>query len=209
MCRHDGIVRQQGDQDMSNQGDYGQQGGYQQGGYGQQGYGQQGGGYQQGGYQQGGYGQQGYGQQQGGYGQGGYQQGGYGPGYGQGQGQLRNGYGTTALVLGIVGLLISFIPFVGVIGAICGLIAIVFGFLGLGRVKRNEANNRGLAIAGIVTGILAIVITVLYFAVFGAFVNEADNYVDCINKIDAPVNSTEYDNAVSDCADDFNFGNNN
>jgi hypothetical protein len=80
----------------------------------------------------------------------------------------------------------------------------VFGFLGLGRVKRREANNRGLAIAGIVTGILAIVITVLWFAAFGAAFNEFDNLGDCISNIDAPVGSEQYDNEYQDCLSDFN-----
>lgn len=174
---------------MSNQGEYGQ-GGHQQGGYGQQG-----------GYQQPGYGQPSYGYQRPGYGYGyGYGQGGYGQGHG-----LRNGFGVAALVTGIVGLLVSFVPLVGIIGGISGLVAIVFGFLALGRVKRGEANNRGAAVAGIVTGILAIVITALWLAFWGSVFNKGDNYFDCVANIDAPPNTGEYNSQLKDCASGFNF----
>lgn len=95
------------------------------------------------------------------YPQGGYQQGGYGQGgYGQGAGDqhrpLRNGFGITALVLGIVSIPAGFVA----VGIVFGIVAVVFGFLGRGRAKRGEANNGGLAVAGVVTGIIGILIGV-------------------------------------------------
>lgn len=111
----------------------------------------------QGGYQQSSYPQGGY--QQGGYGQGGYPQ-----GAGDQHRPLRNGFGIAALVLGILSIPAGFV----VVGIVFGIAAVVFGFLGRGRVKRGEANNGGLAIAGVVTGILGILIGIgaLVFFVF-------------------------------------------
>lgn len=121
-----------------------------------------GGGFQEG---QGGY--QGQGAPQAGQG-GGYPapppgQGGYpaqGPGqYGYGGapvGRPLNGMGIAALVLGILALLTGFF----LIGGLLGLIAIILGFIGRGRAKRGEATNGGMALAGIITGLLGLLITI-------------------------------------------------
>jgi hypothetical protein len=126
-------------------------------------------------------GQQPYGQQQ--YGQP-YQQPQYGQPYQQQQygsvqrGPARNGLGIAALVLGILGLLTSWL----VIGAVPGLIAIVLGAIGLGRVKRGEANNRGMAITGIVLGVLSLIVAAVVIAVGASFINSETgrNLTECI-----------------------------
>ena len=46
-----------------------------------------------------------------------------------------------------------------------GLAAIVLGVLGRGRAKRGEATNGGMALAGIVLGVLGLLLTAL--AAFG------------------------------------------
>ncbi len=68
---------------------------------------------------------------------------------------MRNGPGTAALVLGIIAVVLCW-TVVG--GIVLGLLAVIFGFVGRGRVKRGEANNRRGANAGIVTGIIGIVL---------------------------------------------------
>ncbi|NBM15306.1 DUF4190 domain-containing protein [Streptomyces sp. GC420] len=80
------------------------------------------------------------------------------PGY-QGWGvypQPQNGYGTAAMVLGIVAVCL-FCAYG--LGMILGVLAIVFGILGRKRVRRGEATNPGQAVAGIVLGVVSIVIT--------------------------------------------------
>jgi len=74
----------------------------------------------------------------------------------------QNGLGTAAMWLGIAGLALVITVALGVV---CGLLAIVFGFIGRSRVKRGLATNRGHATAGIVTGIVAILASAvaLYF----------------------------------------------
>jgi hypothetical protein len=80
----------------------------------------------------------------------------------------RNGYGTTALVVGIIGLVFCWVP---VFGIILAGIAILFGILGLGRVKRGEATNHGHGVTGVVLGSIAaligIIVTAATFAVAG------------------------------------------
>ena len=60
-----------------------------------------------------------------------------------------------ALVLGIFALLSSFI----VVGGLLGVVAIILGIVGRGRVKRGEANNGGMALAGIILGVLSLLVS--------------------------------------------------
>ncbi|MDQ2839265.1 MAG: DUF4190 domain-containing protein [Actinomycetota bacterium] len=62
-----------------------------------------------------------------------------------------------ALVLGILGLVTS-ITVVG--GIIFGLLGIVLGIVASRRARRGEAGGRGMAIAGIVTGALGLIVVV-------------------------------------------------
>lgn len=64
----------------------------------------------------------------------------------------QNGMGTAALVLGLIGL-----PF----GCIFGILAIIFGAVGMQRANAGLATNRGVAMAGLVIGIVGTVIWTL------------------------------------------------
>ena len=65
-----------------------------------------------------------------------------------------NGMGTAALIFGILGL-VQCIPFIG------GILAIVFGRIGINKAKRGEATNGGMAKVGFWLGIAGIVISVI------------------------------------------------
>lgn len=82
--------------------------------------------------------------------------------------QRGNGAAVASLVLGIVGVVFLFFPFVGVL---LGILAIVFAYMGF---KRAEASGtgRGLAIAGLVLGIISTVFGVLLLAVFREVVEQ-------------------------------------
>ena len=77
------------------------------------------------------------------------------------------GLGTAALVLGIVAVVFSFIPLVGIIAWPIGITGLILGFVGLARVNRREATNRGVAIAGLITSGAALVICVLWLVGIG------------------------------------------
>lgn len=70
----------------------------------------------------------------------------------------QNGSGTAALIFGILGL-IQCIPFIG------GILAIVFGRIGINKAKAGLATNGGTAKAGFWLGIVGIVISVVSTAV--------------------------------------------
>jgi hypothetical protein len=92
----------------------------------------------------------------------------------------RNGFGTTALVLGILAVVGS-ITVVG--GILLGVVAIVFGALGRSRAKRGEANNGGLATAGLILGIVAVVLSAALVAVGVSLFNSdsGKKLQDCLN----------------------------
>jgi len=64
----------------------------------------------------------------------------------------RNGMGTAALVVGVVALVLVVLILFAPLGAFLGLVALVLGIVGLVRANRGQADNRGQAVAGLVTG---------------------------------------------------------
>jgi hypothetical protein len=65
-----------------------------------------------------------------------------GPGYYPPQPPPQNGFGTAAFVLGLLGLLFSFVPIIGVIAWPLVLLALIFAGIGLSRVRAHRATNQ-------------------------------------------------------------------
>lgn len=88
------------------------------------------------------------------------------PGYPSPLATRKNWMGITSLVLSLLSLLTG-------ITAIAG---IVFGHLSLSAVKRGEANNRGVGLAGLIIGYiffaLGVLAVVAFFAFFGWIASE-------------------------------------
>jgi hypothetical protein len=84
------------------------------------------------------------------------------------QGQPSNGMGTAGLVCGIIGAVCSLLVFLWFFGIILGILSIIFGGVGRSKVTKGEATNRGAATTGIVTGILALILPILWFALFAS-----------------------------------------
>lgn len=84
--------------------------------------------------------------------------------------QRSNGFGITALVLGILAVIGCITSFFAVA---LGAAAVVFGALGRGKASRGEADNGGMALAGIILGSIgillgAVVIAVIFMRLHGA-----------------------------------------
>lgn len=111
--------------------------------------------------------------------------GGYGYGQAPGSGaplaRPRNGFGVAALVLGLLALVLSW-TILG--GLVFGLLALIFGLLGRARAKRGEATNGGMSVAGVVLGILGLLIAiglvVLGISLFNSPAGQ--NYQQCIQQ---------------------------
>jgi hypothetical protein len=108
----------------------------------------------------------------------------------------RNGLGIAALVLAIVGLVMCW-TVVG--GAILGIAAVVMGFMARGRVKRGEADNGGVALAGVVLGFLSILAGLVFIPIYFYFIRETGfvDYYDCMTK------AGQDQTAQQQCADQF------
>ncbi|MGW2561367.1 DUF4190 domain-containing protein [Streptomyces sp. NPDC001514] len=91
----------------------------------------------------------------------------------------RNGLGTAALILGIIGALSGLIPFFFWLAGILGLIGLILGLSARGRVKRGEASNKGIATTGVVLGLVSLILSVVGAVITFKAVGDV---VDEINK---------------------------
>ncbi|MFE0044512.1 DUF4190 domain-containing protein [Streptomyces albireticuli] len=113
------------------------------------------------------------------YGQIPYQPGSYGypvPYYGEDPRTLGSdsGFGIAALVLGIVGTVMSVTV---LFGALLGILGVVFGAIGRAKVKSGRAFNGGQALTGLILGALAFVLSAVMLFVYIRVADEEDGYV--------------------------------
>ncbi len=77
-----------------------------------------------------------------------------------------NTLGLLSMIFGIISIPLLFCCYIGIP---LGIAAIVLGILGVSKANRGEANNKGMAIAGLVTGAatiaILVVIIILYVAI--------------------------------------------
>lgn len=86
--------------------------------------------------------------------------------------RLRRLRGMGLVPLGLVGLIFSPIPVIGLVAWPLVVLGLIFSFIGLGRCRKGVVNNRGLAIAGLVTSAVGLVVCVVWVIVFGKAVND-------------------------------------
>jgi uncharacterized membrane protein len=102
--------------------------------------------------------------------------------------------------LGIAALVVAIVALLSVVGGVVlGVVAIILGFIGYGRAKRGQATNGGVAVAGIVLGLLSIIeaIAVIALAVWGFNKAGGTDYVDCLSKAGSD------EQAIQQCAEQF------
>jgi len=104
----------------------------------------------------------------------------------------RNGAGTAALVVGVVSLVLAVLVIFAVLAIPLGIIAAILGGIGMSRASKGEADNRGHALTGLITGLLSIVVAVAIgisfvrliaqhqsdFRKFGTCMTDSDNDTD-------------------------------
>ncbi|MBO4694079.1 MAG: DUF4190 domain-containing protein [Clostridia bacterium] len=99
----------------------------------------------------------------------------------------KSGFATAGLVVGIVGISLSFIPVVNNAAFVLGVLAVVFSMVAF--VKKASI---GKSVAAVILGILAIIITIV---MQNAFVKAVDDAVDNI--------SSSLDNMTGDNTDEI------
>ena len=117
------------------------------------------------------------------------QSGPHGPGHSHGS----NGLATAGFVLALLGFLSSWIPVLNILGMILAVVGAILAAVGLARSKRAGV-GKGLAFAGLVLGVLAVIVAVVINV---AFVNAVDDAIDETTKtsVEAPSDS---DNGKAD-----------
>ncbi|MFT4008833.1 MAG: hypothetical protein QM655_02205 [Nocardioidaceae bacterium] len=89
-----------------------------------------------------------------------------------------NGLAVAGFVLGLLGLLGSFIPVVNIGAIVLAVIGLVLAGIGLARSK-SARGGKGLAIAGLILSVLGIIIAIIIdVAVGNAFHKATSNSVD-------------------------------
>ncbi|MFE5945658.1 DUF4190 domain-containing protein [Streptomyces sp. NPDC056480] len=94
-----------------------------------------------------------------GYGYPGYPSAGGYPGQAGWQQSPSNGMGTASMVLGIIA--VAGFCMYG-LGVVLGILALIFGIIGIKKCGRGEATNRGMAIAGIVLGAIGTLVSAVF-----------------------------------------------
>jgi hypothetical protein len=87
----------------------------------------------------------------------------------------RNGLGTAGFTLGLIGLLFSPIPLVGVIAWPLVILGLIFSPVGYARARRGAATNRTLAMAGIVLSAIGLVVCIIWAVAFSKAVVDTAN----------------------------------
>jgi len=82
---------------------------------------------------------------------------------------------------------------------VLGVVAVILGFLGWGKAKRGEADNGGIAVAGIVLGFLSIIeaLVVIGLFIWGFGEVGGTDYIDCLSRAGSD------EQAVRRCAEQF------
>lgn len=81
--------------------------------------------------------------------------------------------GVASLVLGILGLIICWIPCVGAYALVPSILGLILGAVGIANAKKTN-QGKGLAIAGLVCSIVATVVA----AYWAYLLNEAGSLID-------------------------------
>lgn len=83
--------------------------------------------------------------------------------------QGKNGIGTAGFILALCAVVLSWVP---VLGQILWLLGLIFSAIGISKAKKT-GKGKGLSIAGLVISLIGVVIMILMFTVFAAAVGAA------------------------------------
>ncbi len=118
----------------------------------------------------------------------------------------KSGFAVTSLVLGIISLVFSFVPFINYVSYVLGILSVIFGIVALATKQRL-----GLSIAGFVTGFLSLVIaiymTVVAINAVGAIKDVVPEINKSLNNLDGSNTSEILENNVNVVFGEFNVKN--
>ena len=100
----------------------------------------------------------------------------------EGEKKRKTKMGVASLVLGIVGLVLSFIPCVGWIALALTIPGTILGACGILSAKKKEGKGKGQAIAGFILGRLATIIAIAWISLFAKGASAIGDVVDAAAK---------------------------
>jgi hypothetical protein len=104
------------------------------------------------------------------------------PGYPVAPRSTNSGLATAGMILGIAGLLFSWMPW---IGFPCAVLALIFGIVVLNQAKTRPVGNKGMAKAALIMGIVGLVIflVIVVIAVIAVIATSAQNSGQLFNGV--------------------------
>lgn len=101
-----------------------------------------------------------------------------------------NGLATAGFVLGLLGFLGSFIPVLNIGGILLGVLGAILAAIGLSKAKKT-GTGKGLALSGLILGVLALIIGIVVNVAFaGAVTTAIDDATDTSVKTPATAGSS-------------------
>ncbi|MBN9746720.1 MULTISPECIES: DUF4190 domain-containing protein [Amycolatopsis] len=111
--------------------------------------------------------------------------------------QPKNGLGTAGFVLGLIGLIFSFVPVVGLVAWPLVILGIIFSALGFVRTRSGKATNKGLSIAGLVLSVIGLAICIVWTVTAAKVVNEVNNEANRVVTIHYEVTGTAKEASIT------------
>ena len=88
------------------------------------------------------------------------------------------GLAIASMVLGIIALLLSWIPIINNLAAVLAVVGLGLGIPALLRARKGTHEGRGMAIAGLVTSVVAIVVVLATQAFYSEVIDEVERELD-------------------------------
>lgn len=113
--------------------------------------------------------------------------------------QPKNGFGVASLVLGIVGIILGFVPFIGfVLAGVLGLTGVTLGVLGILRARRRVATNIVMAVIGTCLSVLALLVAMIGVIIVVALMGSANQAVEDSSTVPLPTATAQADGVGPD-----------
>jgi hypothetical protein len=99
---------------------------------------------------------------------------------------MRNGLGVAALACGLAGILLGQVPLLFLGSGALGVLAIVFGIIGIRRTMHGTASNRAMAVTGLVAGVVAVALATWGVVIIMSGLNTVGGELDHLGHGTAP-----------------------
>lgn len=105
--------------------------------------------------------------------------------------QKGSGMGIASLVLGILAILIAFLPLINIVSVLLGIIGGVLAFVSLNNIKKGKADGKGVTTAGLVLCIVSLVISLVSLTMCGAILGSTSSSSSSSSSSDSSEQASE------------------